>query len=383
MRTQAKSMDNVLLGAVIFLCLLGVLMVYSSSAILATVEASSQTAYVQSLLPKLILGFVAMAMLSRVSHFRFRGRPALWILGLSILALILLIFPEGFTTGGRGTRRFLKLGPISAQPAEIARLALIVFIASFVARRDDWASSGWRGLGWPLLAVFGTAGLVLIQPNLSSALLIVLLGFGLLFLAGQPIWRLAVAAAPLALGAFLLQPYQLRRVKLFLEGQGSGDLPYQVEQSLIAVGSGGWTGKGLGEGLQKYFYLPFPHTDFILGVVGEELGFIGILVLYVLFGIVIYRGLRIARLAADPYSRLLAAGITLSLAMNVFLHAFVVLGMGPVTGVPLPFISHGGSSLMVNLAAMGLLLAVSRSVRPQSVTLRRAPTFTRSPSRVS
>jgi cell division protein FtsW (lipid II flippase) len=145
-------------------------------------------------------------------------------------------------------------------------------------------------------------------------------------------------------------------------------VPYQVEQSLIALGSGGIAGKGLGEGLQKYFYLPFPHTDFILGVIGEELGFLGVFVLFVLFGIVIYRGLFIARNVPDRFSQLLAAGVTASVAMNFLLHSMVALGLGPVTGVPLPFISHGGSSLLVNLIAIGVLLSISRSVRTKSRT---------------
>lgn len=375
-----RRMDSVLLTAVIFLCLLGVLMVYSSSAILATVEASSQTAYVRSFLPKLALGGIALAALSRISHFHFRGRVAWVALALVILGLILVMLP-GLSTGGRGTKRFLDLGPLSAQPAEFARVALVLFLASFVAHRDRWVESGWKGLRWPLAAVFGTAGLVMVQPNLSSAAMIVILGFALLFLAGQPILRLILAALPGAVGVLLVQPYQLERVRQFLVHQGGGESSYQVQQSLIAVGSGGFLGKGLGEGLQKYLYLPFPHTDFILAVIGEELGFIGMLVLFTLFGVIIYRGLRIARLANDPFSQLLAAGITLNLAMNVFLHAFVVLGLGPVTGVPLPFISHGGSSLMVNLAAVGILLSISRSVRARSVPLRTASSITRRPSR--
>ena len=375
-----RRMDSILLAAVIFLCLIGVLMVYSSSAILATVEASSPTAYIRSFLPKLALGGIALAALSRISHFHFRGRMALLGLAIVVLGLILVMVP-GFSTTGRGTRRFLDLGPLSAQPAEFARIALVLFLASFVAHRDRWVESGWKGLGWPLAAIFVTAGLVLKQPNLSSAALIVILGFGLLFLAGQPIRRLFLAALPGAIGILLVEPYQLERIRQFLVHQGGGASSYQVEQSLIAVGSGGFLGKGLGEGLQKYLYLPFPHTDFILAVIGEELGLIGMLVLFVLFGIVIHRGLRIARLAGDPFSQLLAAGITLNLAMNVFLHAFVVLGLGPVTGVPLPFISHGGSSLMVNLAAVGILLSISRSVRPRSAPIRSAPSITRRPSR--
>ena len=146
-------------------------------------------------------------------------------------------------------------------------------------------------------------------------------------------------------------------------------MPWQVKQSLIALGSGGFLGTGIGRGLQKYFYLPFPHTDFILGIVGEETGFLGVLALFALFGIVVLRGLKIARSAPDRFSGLLALGLTLSLAMNFILHAVVVFGLGPVTGVPLPFVSHGGSSLLANLAAVGILLSISRTARAAPSTM--------------
>ncbi|MCA9726822.1 MAG: cell division protein FtsW [Candidatus Eisenbacteria bacterium] len=356
--------DKWLLVTVILLCLVGVLMVYSSSAILATVEASSQTAYLRALLPKLVLGVLCLAVLSQVPVRWFKGRAAIWALALAALALLVLVLPLGLTANGRGTKRFLDLGLLQVQPAEFARLGLVVFLSWYASRDEEWVEKGWRGLRWPLLAVFGLAALIALQPNLSSAALLILLGFGVLFLAGQPILRLALGALPVVLIPLVVQPYQLKRIQQFITQGGDGTLPYQVEQSLIALGSGGVTGKGLGEGLQKYFYLPFPHTDFILGVIGEELGFIGVFLLFVLFGIVIYRGLYIARNVSDRFAQLLAAGVTMSVAMNFLLHSVVTLGMGPVTGVPLPFISHGGSSLLVNLTAIGVLLSVSRLVRP-------------------
>jgi cell division protein FtsW len=357
--------DKWLLISVILLCLGGVLMVYSSSAILASVEASSQTAYVRALLPKLVLGGICLAVLSRVPIHWFKGRVAVWALILSALMLLALVLPLGLTADGRGTKRFLNLGLLQIQPAEFARLGLVIFLSWYASRNGDWVEKGWFGLRVPLAAVFGLAGLIAIQPNLSSAALLIALGFAVMFLAGQPIRRLALGALPVVLIPLVIQPYQLKRIEQFVMQGGDGTVPYQVEQSLIALGSGGIAGKGLGEGLQKYFYLPFPHTDFILGVIGEELGFLGVFILFVLFGIVIHRGLFIARNVPDRFSQLVAAGVTASVAMNFLLHSMVALGVGPVTGVPLPFISHGGSSLLVNLIAIGVLLSISRSVRPR------------------
>lgn len=369
MRHERPKSDRVLLGTVIFLCLFGLLMVYSSSAILASVEASSQTAYLRSQVPKLILGILSLAVLSRLPYYKLKGKAAIWAVCLAGLALVVLLLPLGLTAGGRGTRRFLDVGFLQVQPAEFARIAIILFVADFVSRREDWIESGWRGLLTPVGAIAVLAGLIVLQPNLSSALLLAGLGFVLLFLAGQPIRRLLMAVAPMALLALALRPYQLKRLADFFGG-GDGPLPYQVEQSLIAVGSGGLWGKGLGQGLQKFFYLPFPHTDFILGVVGEELGFVGVGLLFVVYGLIIVRGLRIARLAPDVFSQLLAAGLTLSLTVNFLLHSVVVLGIGPVTGVPLPFLSHGGTSLLANLMAIGILLSISRSLDRPSVSAR-------------
>ncbi|MEZ4653485.1 MAG: FtsW/RodA/SpoVE family cell cycle protein [Candidatus Eisenbacteria bacterium] len=191
--------DKWLLVTVILLCLVGVLMVYSSSAILATVEASSQTAYLRALLPKLVLGVLCLAVLSQVPVRWFKGRAAIWALALAALALLVLVLPLGLTANSRGTKRFLDLGLLQVQPAEFARLGLVVFLSWYASRDEEWVEKGWRGLRWPLLAVFGLAALIALQPNLSSAALLIVLGFGVLFLAGQPILRLALGALPVVL----------------------------------------------------------------------------------------------------------------------------------------------------------------------------------------
>jgi cell division protein FtsW len=368
--------DGVLLVSVVLLCIFGVIMVYSSSAILARAASQSDTVYLRSQVGKLCFGLCLLLLFMRIPYRVLAGRFAVWALLGSCLLLVLLLLPIGLAVVVRGTRRFLNLGLFVVQPAEFARISLVVFLAAWGARvGEERMRDNRRTLVVPLAAIGLVAGLIVLQPNLSSAVLVGMLGFVLLWLAGQPLKRLAVVLVPLVgVGAASLRGYQMQRIVGFLEGLpgGGSGLSYHLKQSLIAAGSGGLLGKGIGQGLQKYHYLPFPHTDSILGVVAEETGFLGVLVLFVVYGIVFLRGLRIARHAPDRFSGLLALGLTLSVAVNVFLHSAVVLGVGPATGVPLPFISHGGSSLLVNLTAMGMLLSISRHVRPEAESVGRS-----------
>jgi cell division protein FtsW len=368
--------DGVLLVSVVLLCIFGVIMVYSSSAILARAANESDTVYLRAQVGKLIFGLGLLLVFMRLPYRVLAGRFAVWAVLGSILLLGLLLLPLGLAVVVRGTRRFLNLGLFVVQPAEFARISLVVFLSAWGARVGEERMRGdRRTLVVPLVAIGLVAGLIVLQPNLSSAVLVGMLGFVLLWSAGQPWQRLAVVLVPLVgVVAVSLRGYQLRRIVGFLEGLtggGGSGLSYHLKQSLIAAGSGGLLGKGIGQGLQKYHYLPFPHTDSILGVVAEETGFLGVLVLFVVYGIVFLRGLRIARHAPDRFSGLLALGLTLSVAVNVFLHSAVVLGVGPATGVPLPFISHGGSSLLVHLTAMGMLLSISRHVRPETEAVQR------------
>lgn len=357
------SVDRVLLVAVALLCLFGLVMLYSSSVIFAEAEYGSKTALLRSQAGKFVLGWVVLLVLCRMSYRRLNGPVALWMYGVTVgLMGLSLLFPAV-----NNVQRRIGIGALSAQPVEFARLAMVIFLAHFVSESKDWKEGRWRGLFYPLAAVLGLAVLAKLQPNLSSAVLIAALGVGILYAAGQPVRRLVLVLAPLVAAVLAaMEPYQLKRITDFVSHRG-GDapLPYQVEQSLIALGSGGFSGAGVGQGLQKYLYLPFPHSDFILGVVGEETGFRGLLILFGLYLVVILRGLRIARLVPDRFGQTLAIGLTLSLMLNFVLHSVVVMGLGPVTGVPLPFVSHGGSSLLANLVAVGLLLALSRSARPE------------------
>jgi cell division protein FtsW len=358
---ESSRVDRVLLWTVVLICLFGLVMVYTSSVIWAQRDHHSETFFLRSQLAKFLLGMVLLFPLSRVSYRRFNGSAARWLAGAAFLGMTLALLPW-FSRMYNGTRR----GLLGLQPAEFARLALVLFLAYFVAKCDKEGERRWRGLLVPLGLTLAFALLAKLQPNLSSAVLLVCLGVGMLFAAGQSIARLALALVPAGLAVCAaLKPYQIDRIRGFLEHRGgTQNLQWQVEQSLVALGSGGLLGRGLGQGLQKFCYLPYSFSDFILGMVGEETGFLGVLILFTLFAVVLVRGFRIARRCPDTFGQMLALGLTLNLALNFLLHSIVGMGLGPVTGVPLPFVSHGGSSLLANLVAVGLLLSISRSIRP-------------------
>ncbi|HEX9158173.1 MAG TPA: FtsW/RodA/SpoVE family cell cycle protein, partial [Syntrophales bacterium] len=289
----------------------------------------------------------------RLDYHYFDGRVAWAGVAIAIGSLAAILIAGGF--------RWVRIGGFSIQPSEFARVALVVFLASYLSRKEHALGSRQTVYIVPGLVSLLIAGLVVLQPNLSMAVLIVLLAVGVLFLAGlRKRWILAGWGLAVLAALLVMKPYQWRRLFAFFGYGTAGADGYQVGQSMTAVGSGGILGLGIGNGLQKYFFLPFPHTDFILGVVGEETGLVGITLLLGTYTVLIMMGIVTARRATDRFGALLAAGLTWNLAMNVLLHGLVNFGMGPVTGVPLPFLSYGGSSLMANLLAMGILLSVAR-----------------------
>jgi cell division protein FtsW len=281
--------------------------------------------------------------------------------------LLVLVLLPGFGVSINGSRRWLRVGPLSFQPAELAKLALVLYLAAFLARKRDELQEFWRGV-FPPLAVGGTlAMLVLAQPDLGSCLTLLALTLGLLFLAGaRTRWLglLVIPALPLAALAVWMAPYRMRRVFAFLDPwqdpRGSG---FQIIQSWLALGGGGLFGRGIGESKQKLFYLPEAHTDFIFAIVGEELGFIGAALVVGLFAALVWRGLRVGIRAADPFGAYLALGITVLIATQTLVNLGVVTGMLPTKGLPLPFLSFGGSALVMTMLATGVLLNISQDAR--------------------
>ncbi len=357
--------DMWLFAAVVALVSVGVVMVYSASAILAADRFRDPYFFLKKQLFWAVLGFGCL-WAAMTANYRMLERIMLPLLVVSLVLLVLVLVPP-FRQEINGTRRWFRWGLVSFQPAELAKFSLVVYLAQFLTRRREVVESFWLGLLPPLLVAGSMAGLVLLQPDLGSSLTLVVLVFCLLFLAGGRVRQMAlvaVSALPLVAVAIYIAPYRLKRIMTFLDPwadpRGSG---FQIIQSYLALGSGGLFGRGLGESKQKLFYLPEPHTDFIFAVLGEELGLLGAVCVIGLFGLLIWRGIRIGLGAPDPFGAFLALGLTALVACQTLVNLGVVTGVLPTKGLPLPFISFGGSSLIMAMVATGVLLNISQHAR--------------------
>jgi cell division protein FtsW len=362
------SPDYFLFLVVVALVGFGVVMVYSASAILATDRFRDPYFFLRKQCFWALLGLGALWATMGVDYRRWRA-VVLPLLGLAVFLLVAVLLP-GFGQEINGTRRWLRWGPVSFQPTELAKLALVLYLADFLARRQAQIGSFWRGFLPPLLVTAAMAALILKQPDLGSSVALVAVVLSTIYVAGARLRHMAVvalAAVPVIVLLVTGASYRLRRVFAFIDPwadpRGAG---FQIIQSYLALGGGGLTGRGLGESKQKLFYLPEPHTDFIFAIVGEELGFVGAVVTVVLFGLLLWRGMRIALRVADPFGALAAIGITAMLTTQALVNLGVVVGLLPTKGLPLPFVSFGGSSLLVAMASVGLLLNISlhQSVAP-------------------
>jgi cell division protein FtsW len=352
---------NLLLTATLCLLAFGAVMVYSASSARTLLQGQGDgTTFLVRYLAYGGLGLVAMHVIAR------RGLDVVVRLTGPLLAVafacLLAVKLPGVGIEVNGARRWLGAGPLQFQPSELAKLALVLYAAKLLAEKPGRIRSP-RAVT-PLLLVTGCALLLVAsQPDLGTALVIAFTITALLVAAGLPLRYLAVGAA-LAGAVVLLyavsEPYRRARLTTFLDPWGhAGGAGFQAVQGQIALGSGGLMGRGLGQSVQKIFYLPEAHTDFILAIIGEELGVAGVFGVLALYGLVAYAGLRVAKAAAGPYAKLVAAGVTSLILSQACLNVFAVLGLAPLTGVPLPFISYGSTNLTVLLAGMGLLLNVA------------------------
>jgi cell division protein FtsW len=310
------------------------------------------------------MGAVALLIVSRVDYHRWRTLAwPLLFLALAALVLVVLPFTRSIAPTLNGARRWIDLGPTNFQPSELARFAIVVWTAMLAAKKGD-AVRGFKKGVLPFLLVIGVMSfLILIEPNLSMATLVALLGGVVLFTAGAKIGHfllLGVAALFGGLSLIWAEPYRLQRLKCFLEPCGGGG-DWQLQQALLGFGSGGPFGVGYGHGQLKMNYLPYAHSDFLGATIGEEWGFLGILVVSLLFFIFCWLGFRIARTAPDPFGQYLATGLTASVALAALLHGAVNLGLMPTTGLALPFMSSGLSALLVALFSVGVLVNIGRS----------------------
>lgn len=357
--------DAIILISTLLILAIGVIMVYSASAVLSFHDFGDGYYYLKRQLLFAALGMFAMYVTMNTDYWVWKKYARIGLIGCFVLLIVVLIPGIGVVRGG--ARSWLGIGSFGIQPSEFMKLGMIIFLAKLLSENQQTVTLFRKGLLPPLL-IMGTAfGLIMLQPDLGSGAVMVGASMLIIYIAGARLIHLfglgMIGVAGLT-GLILAAPYRLERITAFLDPwkdpQGAG---YQAIQSLYAIGPGGLVGLGLGMSRQKYSYLPEPQTDFIFSIIAEELGFIGGAAVMLLFMLFVWRGMRVAITAPDKFGSLLAAGIIGMVAVQVVINIGVVIGMLPVTGITLPLISYGGSSLTLMLTAIGILLNISRYSR--------------------
>ena len=359
---QSPAHDKMLLAATLALLLLGLAMVYSASAVIALSRHGDSLYYLKKQALWMGIGLVGMVAAMRLDYRAWR-KLTLPFLGVSLLLLVLVLLPQ-VGSEVHGARRWLRVGGLSLQPAELAKLALVIYTAYVLAKKGDRIQDFLYGF-FPHGVILGVFLILMVmQPDLGTAVHAGLVVVAMLFLGGARLHHLAslgLLALPALYTLVLNVAYRKRRLLAFLDPwQDPTAAGFQMVQSFLALGAGGVLGVGLGEGKQKLFFLPEPHTDFIFALIGEELGLVGAMGTLLLFGVILWRGLRVGLRAEDPFARYLALGITILVSLQAAINMGVVTGLMPTKGLPLPFVSFGGSSLVVSLVGMGILLNVSK-----------------------
>jgi cell division protein FtsW len=366
--------DRWLFGVTLVLCLMGAVMIFSASAITAQQMYGHSYIFVARQAAWLVMGLLGMFALMKLDYHRLREPAVVYTVLCLVVVMLVGTF---FLDKSHATHRWIKLGPLNLQPSEMAKLAIILYLAWFLdlrRRREtslEFKKQDFLQTILPAVApILVCVALIVAEPDLGTSVDVVLIMAAILFVAGLS-WKWLAVGAAAGLPALLLlimnASYRQARLMAFLhpdsDPQGAG---FQLLQSLIAVGSGGFTGVGLMESKQKLFYLPEAHTDFIFAVICEELGFLGATIVIALFAMYAWRGLRAAFNAPDAFGRMVALGVTAMVLFQALINFAVVLGMMPTKGIPLPFVSYGGSSLLVMLLATGVLLNISQQAAPNS-----------------
>ena len=361
MARKLKS-DKLLFTATLVLVCASLVMVYSASAVIGMELYHQRPAFfLFKQMTFAMVGLALMPILMKIDYRHYRQPIVIWTaLGLLIFALVAVLFGPRLN----GARRWLGIAGLGVQPSEFAKLVVILYVAALMERRMDRINDLMYSLVPVGVAIGGIVGLIMLEPDLGTALSILLIVSAMVFAAGihyRYILGLALIALPAASIVLMSADYRRRRMMVFLDPWqdplGDG---FQVIQSIIAIGTGGVFGRGLMAGVQKLFYLPYPHTDFIYSVIGEELGLAGTTVVLACFCVIAWRGIRTAMRAPDRFGAFLALGITAMITVQAFFNISVTLGLLPTKGIPLPFVSFGGSSLLVSLIGMGILLNVSQ-----------------------
>jgi cell division protein FtsW len=358
---EGKGIDHVLLAVIIVLTVIGVITVYSAGSERSVALYDSPHKMFLNQFTRALAGFVLLAITSLIP-FGVWKKLAIPLLGIATI-LLMLLFVDGVGETSKGATRWLKIG-VRFQPSELARYALVIFLAWWANRKGQLMGRLSDGILIPLGITGAIAGMILLQPDFSTSFMLIMTALMILYVAGVKLVHLAMTLSPLAVGGFLviwLSDYKRERLMSFLsplnDPENSG---YQILQSFIGLGRGGLFGAGIGGSRQKLLFLPDAHTDFIFSIVGEEMGLMGTGLLLVLFIVLMIRGFRIATKCKDPFGSYLAAGITFSIGLYAFVNMAITVGVLPATGLPLPLVSYGGTSLMVTLAALGIVLNISK-----------------------
>lgn len=362
LRLKKRSPDFLIFLVTILLLCIGVVMVFSASAVTAEQKFGDAYHFLKQQMLWVVIGVTAMITAMNVDYFRLKklALPVL-LIGLFLLAAVLI---PGIGSEVKGAQRSIRFGPVGISPAEMIKLCLVFFMACSLGQNSEKLKSFTNGL-LPYLGILGLAVLlIMLQPDLGTTIVVAGTVFVMLMAAGAR-WGHLISLAGVGiigiLAMIVLEPYRLRRMTAFLDPWSSPlDAGFQTIQSLYALGSGGLFGVGLGRSRQKMFYLPEQHTDFIFAILGEELGYLGVLVVISLLFLFLWRGLRTAVTCPDTFGSLLAVGITSMIVLQAMINIGVVSGSLPVTGITLPFISYGGSSLLFTLTAVGILLNISK-----------------------
>ena len=355
------SVDKIMLTLVLGLTLFGLVMVYSASAMLAIKNFGTQFHFLIRQSGWAVLGMVLMAVAMRIDyrHYKNRGLVLPALLASLVLLVLVLFLPEV-----NNTNRWIRIAGVSLQPSEVAKLALVVYLSYYLETHVGDVGKFKKVFLRTSLIALGMIGLIGLEPDFGTALILFIVFVTMLFQAGVPmrnLFSLALPVLPAVVAMLVFVPWRLQRILDFLDPwKNRQTTSYQVVQSLISIGSGGVNGLGFSEGKQKLYFLPSPHTDFIFAVIGEELGLIGAVTLVLVFAALAWRGFTAARSAPDLFGQLLGTGLTVMLISQAFFNISVAVSIVPTKGIPLPFISAGGSSLAISLFAAGVLLNISK-----------------------
>lgn len=365
MQNKKSTPDFILILATLALLAVGMIMVYSASAVWANYKFEDSFFFAKRQLLFAGVGVIAMFAIMNVDYWTWRTWSKVIIITCFILLLVVLIPGVGLVRGG--AQSWLGIGAFSIQPSEFMKIAMIAFLAKFLSENQKQVTSFRKGLVPSLSLVFLAFGLIMLQPDLGTGVVMVGTCVVMIYVAGARISHfigLGLLGVAGFVGLIASAPYRIKRITSFLDPwQDPLDSGFQIIQSLYAIGPGGLLGLGLGQSRQKFFYLPEPQTDFIFSIIAEELGFIGGTFVILLFALLLWRGIRIALGAPDLFGSFLGIGIIAMIAIQVIINIGVVTGLMPVTGITLPFLSYGGSSLTLMLMAVGVLLNISRYAR--------------------